>query len=430
MGRSFATLALALTGLTIACPAAAGTALTWASQPQSRLTQGSSMVRYLGLTIPGVAGTYRMATVTWPLADPRYRLQTVLPGGAPRAGGWLPVRGLAQWSRQRRTAGLVAALTPDMGSYRLGLAHTSGLLVRNGVLLHAQADTLTPPSVGYTTTGEMVFGTPRAVPLTFLLPNAAQAAVGAIDAPPSTPDQVGIYRRAGTTVPIPGGYAAVTLAFEPTRAALVQSPAVRATGRPVVYVLHQAYRPLVSVPVSFTPVDQSRASATVPQGGAVLLMQRGGSADQGFAELTPGGVVSVTQTDTLWREVRNVMGGKPMLVSAGQPIAVQPLYVSDFQWSAAAARAAIGRTGDGRGIMVVVSTRNRSGSGISLPVFGRLLSRLGVSDAIGLDGGPVPELVTPRVSSTTCAPVTGMFCYRASPTEWPVPAATALFYTP
>ena len=84
---------------------------------------------------------------------------------AATAGGWLRRSGVARWGKASAPAGLVAAISPDYGSYKPSRAHTSGLLVRNGVLLHVPVGVVRPPSVGYTTDDRMVFGTPRAVPL-------------------------------------------------------------------------------------------------------------------------------------------------------------------------------------------------------------------------------------------------------------------------
>jgi Phosphodiester glycosidase len=383
------------------------------------------IVRYRDVTIAGQAQPYHLVTVTWPLGDRRFRIRTVLPGGAPLDGGWLPRRGLARWGRTSAPAGLVAAISPDYGSYTPELAHTSGLLVRRGVILHIPAGVVASPSIGYTTDDRMVFGTPRAEPVRFQLAGGDVTVTG-LESLPSDTAGVGLYRRAGETVTVPNGYTAVMLSSDPTAAALTQHPSIQTQGQPVIYALHDAAAPRRVVAHTFRRAASNRV--TVPQGGAVIVMRSGGVADLGFTAIGDSGRVSVTQTDTAWQTARWVMGGKPLLVSGGVPIAEKPMTMTPYQWSAMTARAAVGRTADGRGVLAILSTRNRDQGGTNVTGFAAVLRRIGVTDAIGLDAGPVPELFSPRLRSTTCRPIVSRFCYRATPSEFRVPAATIVTF--
>jgi exopolysaccharide biosynthesis protein len=159
-------------------------------------------------------------------------------------------------------------------------------------------------------------------------------------------------------------------------------------------------------------------------------MKAGGTAAQAFAAAGDAGQVGVSETDAAWRAARWVMGGKPLLVSGGAPVTEKPMTMTGYQWTALTARAAVGRTASGRGILAVVTTRNREQQGTSAVGFAALLARIGVTDAVGLDGGPVPEIYSPRLRSATCAPIAARFCYRATGPEFPVPAATIVTYTP
>jgi hypothetical protein len=410
-----------------AIPTAAATEPSWTSTATTKLSRDGRIVRYRDVAIPGQARTYHLVTVTWPLGDPRFHIRTALPGGAPLAGGWLRRNGLARWAKASAPAGLVAAISPDYGSYKPSRAHTSGLLVRNGVLLHVPAGVVRPPSVGYTTDDRMVFGTPRAVPLRFELAGA-EVTVGAVEATSADDGMVGLYHRPGETVTVPAGFDAWALDADPAAAAVIQHPTIRTPSAPVVYTLHEPTAPRATVQVGFHRVATRKVG--VPAGGAVLLMKAGGTAAQAFAAGGDAGQVGVSETDTAWRAARWVMGGKPLLVSGGAPVTEKPMTMTDYQWTALTARAAVGQTTSGRGILAVVTTRNREQRGTSAVGFAALLARIGVTDAVGLDGGPVPEIYSPRLRSATCAPIPARFCYRATGPEFPVPAATIVTYTP
>jgi hypothetical protein len=421
-------LGLAAAGVIAAgCPAAAATQPAWSATVTTKLAGGARILRYRDVTVPGQTGTYHLVTVTWPLGDHHFRIRTALPGGAPLEGGWLTRRGLASWGSTSAPSGLVAAISPDYGSYTPKLAHTSGLLIRNGVILQLPTGVVASPSLGYTTDDRMVFGTPRAVPVQLQLAGGGTT-IAAVESLPSDPATVGLYRRPGDTVVVPDGYTAVTLASDPAAASPILHPTVRTPGESVVYALHDAAAPRLTQSIQFRRVGTARA--TVPAGGAVLVMRLGGAGDLGFAAIGDSGDVKVTQTDTAWQSVRWVMGGKPLLVSGGVPVAEKPMTMTAYQWTAMTARAAVGRTANGRGVLAIVSAQNRDQAGTKVTGFAALLGRIGVTDAIGLDAGPVPELYSPRLRSTTCRPIAATFCYRATPSEFRVPAATIVTYTP
>src|SRR5205085_3325490 len=134
-------------------------------------------------------------TVTWPLGDPRYRVRTVATGGGIAADGFLSRRRLSVWGAVQ-PASLVAAITPDFGSYTPRRSIPSGLEIGARTIVHLPGSTV-PPSVGYTREGRLVIGSVRAKPIGFQLHGGATATVDAVNGLPSTPSGVGAYTRAG-----------------------------------------------------------------------------------------------------------------------------------------------------------------------------------------------------------------------------------------
>ncbi len=381
--------------------------------------------------VAGVALPAQLVTITWPLGDSRYRMRTVTTGGPVAADGFLPRRRLSAWGATQ-PASLVAAISPDFATYLPGRAMPSGLEVAGRVIVHLPTAGAVAPSAGYTSGGGLVLGTVRAQPMTFQLPGGQTATVEAMNASPTTGTQVGAYDMAGARIAVPPGDGAVILQRSPF-AGSVRSPVGVASfaALPAAYALHQSEHP---VQYLTTPIRRPAAGAThatVPVGGAVLVVRSGGSAAAGFDQLLAGPQpqVQVNVTDQAWAGVTDVMGGKPILVKDGTAVTARPATMTDYQWSGATARIALGETADGRGVIAMLNGGNHSTAGLTAPQFAAALLQLGVTNAIGFDAGPVPELYSLRYRNRTCLPSPG-WCYRSSNAETTPALASALYYTP
>jgi hypothetical protein len=381
--------------------------------------------------VAGAALPMQLVTITWPLGDPRYRMRTVMTGGPVAADGFLPRRRLSAWGATQ-PASLVAAISPDFATYLPGRAMPSGLEVADRVIVHLPTGGAVAPSVGYTSAGRLVFGTVRAQPITFQLPAGQTATVEAVNASPTTGTQVGAYPTAGARIAVPSGDRAVILQRSPF-ATSVRAPVGVASfaALPAAYALHLSEQP---VQYLTTPISRPAAGATnvtVPVGGAVLLVRSGGSAAAGFDQLLAGAQpqVQVNGTDQAWAGVTDVMGGKPILVKGGTAITARPATMTDYQWSGTTARIALGETADGRGVIAILNGGNHSTAGVTASQFAAALLPLGVTNAIGFDAGPVPEMYSLRYRNRTCLPSPG-WCYRSSNAATTPPLASALYYTP
>jgi Phosphodiester glycosidase len=393
---------------------AAGVVLTW--HPQ--------------IAVAGATQPLQLVTLTWPLGDARYRMRTVMTGGAIREDGFLSRRRLSAWGATQPKS-LVAAISPDFGTYLPGRALPSGLEVAGRVVVHLPAAGVVAPSVGYTRGGRLVFGSVRPEPITFQLPGGQTAVVGAMNAPPKTGSQVGAYLAAGARVTIPAGDRAVILTHSPF-ATSVRAPVGVAgfAGGPAAFALHQSAQP---VPYLTTPIRRPSGAihVLVPAGGAVLIVRTGGSAAAGFDQLLAQSQpqVRVNVTDQAWAGVTDVMSGKPILVSGGVAVTAKPLTMTNYQWAATTARIAVGETANGHGVIAMLNGGNRSTAGVDATQFASELVGLGVTNAIAFDAGPVPEMYSLRYRNRTCLPSPG-WCYRSAKTETTPALASALYFQP
>jgi hypothetical protein len=412
-------------------PEAAGQASA-ASETHSRpLAPGVVLTWHPQIQVAGASKPMQLVTITWPLGDPSYRMRTVTTGGPILKSGYLRRRRLSAWGAIQ-PASLVAAISPDFAAYQPGRALPSGLEVSAGVILHLPTATPVAPSVGYTGGGRLVFGTVRAQPMAFQLPGGLTATVAAMNAAPPPGRQMSAYRIGGARVAIPSGDQAVILKVSPF-AASARTPAGVATfaGHPVAYALHESAQPVRYLTTPISAAAPGATSVTVPAGGAVLIVRSGTAAAAGFGQLLAGAQpqVTVNVTDTAWAGVTDVMGGKPMLVQGGVPVASRPATMTDYQWAAGTARIALGETADGQGVIAMLNAGNRSSAGVDAPQFAAALLQLGVTNAIAFDAGPTPEMYSLRYRNRTCLPSPG-WCYRSAKGEGSPALASALFRLP
>ena len=140
----------------------------------------------------------------------------------------------------------------------------------------------------------------------------------------------------------------------------------------------------------------------------LLVARAGGYADLGLTTAVAAGSISFNHTAATWASANDVMGGKPLLVVNGAPIDKRYWALDDEQWEGQVTRLAIGRTEDGRGVMAIMGTSSGSGQGVTAAEFAQSLVQIGVSDALGLNVAHPPELFTPRITSTSCSPLSGL----------------------
>jgi hypothetical protein len=144
-------------------------------------------------------------------------------------------------------------------------------------------------------------------------------------------------------------------------------------------------------------VTDGRGNNAIPPGGYVLS-GHGRGREALRAVFRQGDRVTLRvrlvpeSGDARWDTVRHVMGGGPRLLTNGIYVGgegFQPLFVDRRH-----PRTAIGRLADGRIILVVVGGRQPYHSlGMTLPELAFTLRRLGVTDAMNLDGGGSSTLV-------------------------------------
>lgn len=144
-------------------------------------------------------------------------------------------------------------------------------------------------------------------------------------------------------------------------------------------------------------VLDGRGNSPIPQGGYVLSGHARGRASllaafkQGDRVLLRLRLVPASG-DARWEGVRNVVGGGPRLLSGGQFAGgegFRPSFVNRRH-----PRTSIGRLEDGRIVIAVVGGRQPYHSlGMTLAELAGMLRRLGVTDALNLDGGGSTTLV-------------------------------------
>lgn len=144
-------------------------------------------------------------------------------------------------------------------------------------------------------------------------------------------------------------------------------------------------------------VLDGRGNSPVPPGGYVLSGHARGRASL-LTAFKQGDRVSLrlrlvpASGDSRWEGVRHVMGGGPRLLAGGQFVGgegFRPSFANRRH-----PRTAIGRLEDGRIVIAVIGGRQPYHSlGMTLVELAGMLRRLGVTDALNLDGGGSTTLV-------------------------------------
>ncbi|MCX4545016.1 phosphodiester glycosidase family protein [Streptomyces sp. NBC_01565] len=155
------------------------------------------------------------------------------------------------------------------------------------------------------------------------------------------------------------------------------------------------------VPAAAAPV-RGPAHRERPAPGATVLVASGATAAAELAALRTGNAVAVSARPVTgggpvpWAAV----GGREALVVAGVPRSHD-----GAPNDTAAPRTAVGVSRDGRQIrLVTVDGRRRDSGGLTLTGLGRLMHRLGMYEALNLDGGGSTTLLAGLSGTTDLAP--------------------------
>ena len=136
---------------------------------------------------------------------------------------------------------------------------------------------------------------------------------------------------------------------------------------------------------------QTTACSSLPMAldsGIVLAAQPGGDGAVLLSSLSAGETVTVGWSLD-WPEVLDTVGGHPMLVRDGAVVA-KPCPGS---FCGKNPRTAIGLTGGGRILLVVVDGRRKGSQGVTLAKMGQIMRGLGARFALNLDGGGSSTMV-------------------------------------
>lgn len=139
-------------------------------------------------------------------------------------------------------------------------------------------------------------------------------------------------------------------------------------------------------------VREDSVSSPIPENGMVL--SAGGPAAYFLkSNLKPGDMFTVrfdisSTNDVDWTQVRQAVGGRPWILKDGKEhVNLEYEGIGASFSTARHPRSALGRTADGKFMMVTVDGRQGISRGINLPDLSALMKRLGAVDAINLDGG-------------------------------------------
>lgn len=119
--------------------------------------------------------------------------------------------------------------------------------------------------------------------------------------------------------------------------------------------------------------------------GSMVLSGHGDAGHFLLQHARAGRTARITiEADQPWAGVRYALGGRPILVSGGQPQAPGP---GDPLPNSRAPRTAAGVDRSGRLVLVTVDGRQGGRAGMTLPEFAEYLAGLGLQSALNLDGG-------------------------------------------
>lgn len=146
--------------------------------------------------------------------------------------------------------------------------------------------------------------------------------------------------------------------------------------------------------INLTVVEVRPDSVNTPIPKDGMVLSAGGPAAYFLKEnLKPGDKMTVqfdikSTNNVDWTQVQQAVGGRPWILKNGKEhIPLEYEKIGSSFSTARHPRSALGRTADGKFMMVAVDGRQTLSRGINLPDLSALMKRLGAVDAINLDGG-------------------------------------------
>jgi exopolysaccharide biosynthesis protein len=146
------------------------------------------------------------------------------------------------------------------------------------------------------------------------------------------------------------------------------------------------------IKLTVVEVREDSVSSPIPENGMVL--SAGGPAAHFLkSNLKPGDTFTVrfdiSSTNGVdWTQVKQAVGGRPWILKDGKEyISMEYEKIGASFSTTRHPRSAIGRSADGKTMLVTVDGRQGISKGVSLPELSAIMKRLGAVDAINLDGG-------------------------------------------
>lgn len=191
-----------------------------------------------------------------------------------------------------------------------------------------------------------------------------------------------------------------------------------------------APRPSGSVQGTVSSVQVGEGSASIPAGGAVIVSHgdhatRFAGADAGSSAVIRVGLAPEHTDSGLWGQIRHGLAAGPLIVRDGERTDPSTWETEGFSPGTHSdvrhPRSAIGRTADGRVLLVTVDGRQPGYSvGMTMHELAHLLRQMGAVDGLALDGGGSSQMVTDgALRNRACCdaalrPVaTGLFVHHA-----------------
>lgn len=130
----------------------------------------------------------------------------------------------------------------------------------------------------------------------------------------------------------------------------------------------------------------------IPAGGAIL-QARGTSRALLRTEAAPGIALSFRLgLQNWWGNVKDAIGGGPLLVRGGVPVFRPDEWFSSYQLALRHPRTAVGQTADGRIILLVADGRSQLSRGLTMNQLAQAMAHYGAERAMAFDGGGSSEL--------------------------------------
>jgi hypothetical protein len=203
-----------------------------------------------------------------------------------------------------------------------------------------------------------------------------------LDDAAATPFPIRTFRAVNR--PLPATSSTGVVAYTPERGA----PTPQQTGHEVVVALDGGGGLTVNGTVQGTVIAQRPGGGTTIAGGQVVLFGRNASGTALQNELPNGSRIEIEAAiPGIGADAWGAVGGGPMIVQGGVPVADTGEGFTTTQVASRTARTAVGQTDDGAILMVVSEGPQQGVRGYTAAEQGVLMASLGAVDAIGFDSG-------------------------------------------